>query len=245
MSQQHSNSAGQVEVSSASEALELLISGNRRFMAGMQELKSYATAARRVRLAEEGQRPFAVILTCADSRVPAELVFDRGLGDLFVLRVAGNVVVPSLIASVEFAASQFGTPLCVVMGHSQCGAIKSACTVERQGPQGLTPSLTMLMDKILPSVRKTRLMHAHRPQALTPERLIHETTLEHARRSASALGEESSLITRRLESGAMAIVPAVYDLHSGQVTFDLEHRLGGLEGDWAAHAKTSAEAVKA
>src|SRR5450432_4889311 len=107
----------------AREALALLQEGNRRFVSDISNRDANASGVRR-RLAAS-QEPFAAILGCSDSRVPVEIVFDQGLGDLFVIRVAGNIVAPSLIGSVEFAAEQFGTRLVVVLGHSRCGAIET------------------------------------------------------------------------------------------------------------------------
>src|SRR3954447_959341 len=110
------------EMISGREALDRLREGNARFVANEQRSTDPADQARRARLVA-GQAPFAIVLGCSDSRVPAELVFDQGFGDLFVIRVAGNIVAPSQVGSVEFAAARYGTPLVVVMGHSQCGAI--------------------------------------------------------------------------------------------------------------------------
>src|SRR5512135_862501 len=112
---------------SAKEALGRLREGNRRFVSDSLSRDAPANHARRREL-ESGQEPFAIILGCSDSRVPAEIVFDQGLGDLFVIRVAGNIVAPSLIGSVEFPAERFGTRLVVVLGHSRCGAVQA--TVE-------------------------------------------------------------------------------------------------------------------
>src|SRR5262249_32721427 len=109
---------------SAREALDRLRDGNRRFVAGAPSQETL-TRAERSQLAD-GQEPFAIILGCSDSRVPAEIVFDQGLGDLFVIRVAGNIVAPSQIGSIEFAADRFGTRLVVVMGHSRCSAVTAA-----------------------------------------------------------------------------------------------------------------------
>src|SRR5215468_4526145 len=108
----------------ALEALERLKEGNRRFALGVRSLDSFVSQARRSELIAR-QEPFAIILGCSDSRVPAEIVFDQGLGDLFVIRVAGNIVASSQVGSVEFAAERFGTPLVVVLGHSRCGAIQA------------------------------------------------------------------------------------------------------------------------
>lgn len=107
-------------------ALTQLIEGNKRFTSGLRSVNSLATIERLPELAEKGQKPFAIILSCSDSRVPAEIVFDQGAGDLFMVRVAGNTVAPSLLASMEFAATNFGSPLIVVMGHTNCGAVNAA-----------------------------------------------------------------------------------------------------------------------
>src|SRR5205085_8573651 len=136
---------------SAREALERLRVGNRRFASGVRSSNILASETRRSELAA-GQEPFAIILGCSDSRVPAEIVFDQGLGDLFVIRVAGNIVASSQIGSVEFAAERFGTPLVVVLGHSQCGAI--VATVDELTRTTGKPSrnLRSIVDRVRPSV---------------------------------------------------------------------------------------------
>ncbi|HUP57760.1 MAG TPA: carbonic anhydrase, partial [Bdellovibrionota bacterium] len=159
---------------SAFEALETLMTGNQRFIAGSHEVESLLGPDRRKQLAENGQSPFAVVLTCADSRVPPELIFDRGLGDLFVVRVAGNVVMPSTLASIEYATSALGTPLCLVLGHSRCGAVTAAVETRCEKSAALTPYLDLLIGKIRPAARRvTRCSHD-----LSPEEVIRRTTLE-------------------------------------------------------------------
>src|SRR5689334_892469 len=135
----------------ASEALDLLREGNRRFVMNQSRAGSSSHQERRLSLVS-GQEPFAIVLGCSDSRVPAELVFDQGFGDLFVIRVAGNIVAPSQVGSVEFAAARFGTKLVVVMGHSQCGAI--VATVEELLGQATNQSrnLRSIVDRVRPSV---------------------------------------------------------------------------------------------
>ena len=136
---------------SALEALARLRAGNGRFVAEVQSHASRPTEARRLALAA-GQAPFAIILGCSDSRVPAEIVFDQGLGDLFVIRVAGNIVAASQVGSVEFAAARYATRLVVVLGHSQCGAIL-ATLEELQQPQGSqSPNLRSIVDRVRPAV---------------------------------------------------------------------------------------------
>src|SRR5215475_12728771 len=134
---------------SAREALERLREGNRRFVSGVQNQDTLASQTRRNELVE-GQAPFAVILGCSDSRVPVEIVFDQGLGDLFVIRVAGNIVASSQVGSVEFAAERFGTRLVVVLGHSKCGAIKATLEELQQPAERQSRNLKSIVDLIRP-----------------------------------------------------------------------------------------------
>src|SRR4051794_26617867 len=134
----------------AREALERLREGNRRFVAGRGE-DVLTTPSRRRELAD-GQEPFAIVLGCSDSRVPAEIVFDQGLGDLFVIRVAGNIVAPSGIGSVEFAAERFGTRLVVVLGHTRCGAIQATLEDLQGNGENRSRHLASIVDRIRPSV---------------------------------------------------------------------------------------------
>src|SRR5687768_6941675 len=136
---------------SAREALERLRTGNRRFASGVRSSDILASEARRSELAA-GQEPFAIILGCSDSRVPAEIIFDQGLGDLFVIRVAGNIVASSQIGSVEFAAERFGTPLVVVLGHSRCGAVLATLEELQQPTDNQSRNLRSIVDRIRPAV---------------------------------------------------------------------------------------------
>src|SRR3954447_3148558 len=135
---------------SGREGLERLREGNRRFVAGIRTTGVLTSGTRRLELAG-GQQPFAIILGCSDSRVPAEIVFDQGLGDLFVIRVAGNIVAPSQVGSGEFAAVRYATRLVVVMGHSQCGAIL-ATLEEMRAPTKASHNLRAIVDRVRPSV---------------------------------------------------------------------------------------------
>ncbi len=135
----------------AEDALGLLRSGNRRFVAGIRSQDALPGRVRRIELAA-GQEPFAAILGCSDSRVPVEIVFDQGLGDLFVIRVAGNIVAPSLIGSVEFATEQFGTRLVVVLGHSNCGAIQATLGQLQRPKENQSRNLRAIVDRVRPSV---------------------------------------------------------------------------------------------
>src|SRR5262245_4718030 len=135
----------------AREALERLRAGNLRFASGMRAGDVLSSSTRRSELAA-GQEPFAIILGCSDSRVPAEIVFDQGLGDLFVIRVAGNIVAASQVGSVEFAAERFGTPLVVVLGHSRCGAVQATVDELMRPKEKRSRNLGSIVDRIRPSV---------------------------------------------------------------------------------------------
>ena len=149
-------------MTTAREALERLREGNRRFAAGVPNDHADLRAARRDEAAKE-QEPFAIVLGCSDSRVPAELVFGQGLGDLFVIRVAGNIVAPSQIGSVEFAAEKFGTRLVVVLGHSRCGAVLATLDSLQQGEVAGSRSLRSIVDRVRPAVEP--LLEKYRAEA--------------------------------------------------------------------------------
>jgi len=199
---------------SARDALERLRTGNRRFASDLCRLEALTSHARRVDLLG-GQKPFAVILGCSDSRVPAEIVFDQGLGDLFVIRVAGNVVAPSQVGSVEFAATKFGTPLVVVLGHSQCGAIEATLDELRQ-PAGLrSRNLRSIVNRIRPSVEKllaTELRGA-------PEALASEAVRANVRASVDQLRHGSEILEELIASSGLRVVGAEYSLETGLVEF--------------------------
>jgi carbonic anhydrase len=194
----------------AHEALERLLEGNRRFVAGVRD--EAASLTRRADLVA-GQEPFAIILGCSDSRVPAELVFDQGLGDLFVIRVAGNIVAPSQIGSVEFAAEQFHTRLVVILGHSQCGAV-TATIEELRNPSDSAHSrnLRSIVGRIQPAV-----------QALLGElagdehTLLHEACRANVRASANQLRHGSEIIEKLCSEDGLLIVGAEYSLETGVV----------------------------
>lgn len=198
----------------SNEALQKLVQGNQRFLDGKGGRDLNFEHSRRLELVGE-QAPFAIVLGCSDSRVPLELIFDQGLGDLFVIRVAGNVVSPSQIGSVEFAAGKFGTPLVVVMGHTQCGAV--AATVEHlvAGGEVPTPHLGFIVEKIKPAVEAVR----GSSPGLGPDELIAESTRENVRQTVAALASGSELLKSRLEKGVLSIVGAEYSLETGRVEF--------------------------
>jgi carbonic anhydrase len=201
-------------MTSAHKAFRRLREGNRRFAAGIRSTSTRPSEERRNELVD-GQNPFAIILGCSDSRVPAELVFDQGLGDLFVIRIAGNIVAPSQIGSVEFAAEAFGTPLVVVLGHSRCGAI-SATLEEILRPTELqSRHLRSIVERIRPSVAPllaTELRH-------DPDALVQQAVRANVLASANHLRHGSEILEQRIDSGELLIVGAEYSLETGQVDF--------------------------
>jgi len=198
----------------AAEALERLIEGNRRFASGVHGRDGLEDHARRHELTA-GQEPFAIILGCSDSRVPAELVFDQGLGDLFVIRVAGNIVAPSQVGSVEFAAERFHTRLVVVLGHSECGAVTA--TLEEMGRPSADQSrnLRSIVDRIRPSVAPL-LAITPRPDA---ETIMHEAVRANIRASADHLRHGSEVLENLIRSDGLLVVGAEYSLQTGVVEF--------------------------
>ena len=199
----------------AAEALARLRAGNRRFVAGQLEGGQLINGQRDGLVA--AQRPFAIILGCSDSRVPAELVFDQGLGDLFVIRVAGNIVDTSQLGSVEFAAAKFGTPLVVVLGHSNCGAIQATLAALQDEEPAPTPALQAIVASVAPAV--TPVLH----DCCAGDDLLQAATRANVQGSVARLQQESELLRARLAAGQLTIVGAEYDLASGEVRF-LEER---------------------
>jgi len=195
------------------DALERLRDGNRRFASDL-DAAAASTGESRRRALIDGQEPFAIILGCSDSRVPAEIVFDQGLGDLFVIRVAGNVVAPSLVGSVEFAADRFGTRLVVVLGHSMCGAVTA--TVEQlERPTESSPNLRSIVDRIRPAV--VGLVEAGPDRS--KEELVSLGVRANIRASADHLRHGSEILEELIRGDGLLIVGAEYDLESGLVDF--------------------------
>jgi carbonic anhydrase len=198
----------------AREALERLKEGNRRFVASVRSPDVSEHRARRAELAT-GQEPFAIILGCSDSRVPAELVFDQGLGDLFVIRVAGNIVASSQIGSVEFAAERFGTRLVVVLGHSQCGAITATLEELRRPTENQSRGLRSIVDRVRPSVETV--LDAHRGGDVST--LIDAAVRANIRASVSHLRYGSEILERLADKDGLVIIGAQYSLDTGEVNF--------------------------
>ncbi len=199
---------------SAVESLERLREGNRRFVTDVGDHETPTGPNRRRELAE-GQEPFAIILGCSDSRVPAEIVFDQGLGDLFVIRVAGNIVAPSQVGSVEFAAEQFGTRLVVVLGHSKCGAVTATLEQLRRRSEDQSRNLRSIVDRISPSL--DGLITAESWD--DPEALMDKAVRANICYSANHLRHGSEILEGLIEDNGLLVVGAEYSLETGVVDF--------------------------
>ena len=198
----------------AMDALTRLREGNRRFVEDRATALALSSHARRASLVA-GQEPFAIVLGCSDSRVPAELVFDQGFGDLFVIRVAGNIVAPSQVGSVEFAAERYGTRLVVVMGHSQCGAVIATIEELLGGTTNHSRHLRSIVDRVRPSV-ETLLSDR---QGEDPDALLGEAVRANVRASVDHLRHGSELLEQLIREEGLLVVGAEYSLETGVVTF--------------------------
>jgi carbonic anhydrase len=188
-------------------AVKMLEEGNARYLANKQE-HPHLGQDRRASTSSEGQRPFATVLSCSDSRVPVELLFDRGIGDVFVVRVAGNVVGPSELGSVEYAVDHLGTPVIVVLGHAQCGAVNAVVK------EGLLPgNLRGLSEKILPAVEHTRKQHPGMGDA----QLVHESVKTNVWKSIEDAFRASESIREKTKAGQLKVIGAFYHLDAGNV----------------------------
>lgn len=199
---------------SASEAKMRLIEGNRRFIAGVRSIDAIVKQMQREEFLK-GQAPFAIILGCADSRVPAEIIFDQGLGDLFVIRVAGNIVAPSQIGSVEFAAERYGTPLVVVLGHTMCGAVTATIEELELSTQDPSHNVQSIVGRIRPSVEplfNTELRN-------DPDKLLAAAIRANILSATNHLRHGSQALERLVQRGKLEIVGAEYSLETGEVVF--------------------------
>lgn len=201
-------------MSTALSALERLREGNRRFVAGVRSLDTLVSQTRRGDFVA-GQKPFAVILGCSDSRVPVEIVFDQGVGDLFVIRVAGNIVAPSQIGSVEFAARQFETRLVVVLGHTRCGAVQATLDELQQPTARQSRNFLSIADRIRPGIEgllETDIRH-------DPEALMQQAVRTNVRVAASHLRHGSDLLEEMIRKEGLLVVGGEYSLETGVVEF--------------------------
>jgi carbonic anhydrase len=199
----------------AREALERLKLGNERFATNVRSLDALLSHARRPELAN-AQNPFAIILGCSDARVPAEVVFVQGLGDLFVIRVAGNIVAPSQVGSVEFAAARFGTRLVVVMGHTRCGAIQATVdSVRDPALDAASRNIASIVDRVRPSVLSVATPELREQ----PEEWIRRATRANVRVSVDHLRHGSAVLEELILRDGLRVVGAEYSLDSGRVEF--------------------------
>ena len=200
---------------SAVEAFNRLREGNLRFASHVGGDNVFLSQTRRTELTKV-QEPHAIILGCSDARVPAEMVFDQGLGDLFVIRVAGNIVAPSQVGSVEFAASRFGTRLVVVLGHSECGAVLATLEELRRPTENQSRNLASIVDRVRPSVQS--LLDGDNP----PEghaALVRKAVRANIRASADHLRHGSRVLEQLIQDEGLIVVGAEYSLETGIVDF--------------------------
>jgi carbonic anhydrase len=198
----------------AREALDRLREGNLKFATNVRGPDPFPDHDRRAELAA-GQQPFAIILGCSDSRVPAEIVFDQGLGDLFVIRVAGNIVAPSQVGSVEFAAARYETRLVVVLGHSQCGAIAATLEELQRPTENQSRNLRAIVDRVRPSVEgllATDLRH-------DIDALVKQAVRANIRASVNHLRHGSEVLEQLIQEDGLRVVGAEYSLQTGVVEF--------------------------
>ena len=201
----------------ARQALERLREGNRRFVTDARTSDAFVSRSRRAELTD-GQQPFAIILGCSDSRVPAEIVFDQGLGDLFVIRVAGNIVAPSQVGSVEFAAARFGTRLVVVLGHSRCGAILSTLDELRRPTENQSRNLRAIVDRVRPSIEGLFEADDRHDEA----GLVKRAVRANIRASVNHLRHGSEVLEQLIQTDGLLVVGAEYSLETGEVDFFYE-----------------------
>lgn len=198
----------------AQDALQRLKQGNQNFVKGETQYQMLSQLER-AELATQSQNPFAIILGCSDSRVPAEMVFDQGLGDLFVIRVAGNIVAPSQVGSVEFAAEHYQCPLVVVLGHSQCGAIQATIDSLQHPEKTASRNLMSIVNRVRPAVE----MLFQTELAQDTEKLCKHAVRANVFASVNQLRHGSAVLENLIEKGQLAIVGAEYSLETGEVIF--------------------------
>lgn len=193
------------------KAFDILVEGNKRFVSN---LRFNRNLLQQVNETSEGQYPFAIVLSCIDSRTSAELVFDQGLGDIFSARIAGNVLNEDILGSMEFACQVAGSKLIVVLGHTKCGAIKGACSHVKMG------HLTGLLNKVGPALHEVELREGRN---LAPDLLVETVALENVRYQLRSILERSPILEHMYQEGRIGLVGALYSVESGEVTFLEQH----------------------
>lgn len=208
-------------------ALERLKEGNQRFVSEVLNRKMLPRHMHAIGL-PEGQEPFAIILGCSDARVPAEIIFDQGLGDLFVIRVAGNIVAPSQVGSIEFAAERFGTRLVVVLGHSNCGAILATLEELRRPTVNQSPNLRSIVSRVSPPIQT--LLDAG--AGIEDDSMVHLAVRANIRQSVDHLKHGSAILEQMIATDELLVVGAEYSLETGRVEFfdGVPERSGTLPG---------------
>lgn len=193
------------------KAFEILAEGNKRFV---NNLRYNRNLLQQVNETSDGQYPFAIVLSCIDSRTSAELIFDQGLGDIFSVRVAGNVLNEDILGSMEFACHVAGSKLIVVLGHSKCGAVKGACNHVELG------HLTGLLGKMAPAIHT---VEKSTPQPSTPDAFVERVAMENTRHQVRAILERSPILEHLYRDGKIGLVAGAYSVETGEVTFFEEH----------------------
>ena len=190
---------------SPDEAKQMLIEGNQRFISNSPQQRSLLDE---VNHSSSGQNPFATILSCIDSRISAELVFDQGVGDIFSVRIAGNIINEDILGSIEFATEVVGTKLILVLGHTSCGAIQGACNGVELG------HLTGLLNKIQPVIKSVK-QHSD----LSDNQLADQVAKENVRHTMQGIRQQSPIINQLLQNNKIALLGAMYDVKTGKVEF--------------------------
>ena len=199
---------------SADTALQRLKDGNERFVRGQT---GHVEAVERIHRGEsvDSQSPFAIILACSDSRVPIELIFDQGIGDLFVIRVAGNIVAPSQVGSVEYAAQQFGTKLVLVLGHTSCGAVIATLNELAKRESHRSPNLRAIVDRVRPAVEPVIVHH----EMSEGDEVLRDAVRANIRSSVDRLSHGSRILEQLIDDGELVVVGAEYSVETGAVEF--------------------------
>jgi carbonic anhydrase len=190
------------------KALELLKEGNKRFV---NNLKINRNLLEQANETSDGQHPFAIILSCIDSRTSAELIFDQGLGDIFSVRIAGNVINEDILGSMEFACKVAGSKIIVVLGHTKCGAVKGACDHVEMG------NLTVLLNKIRPAVDEEKTITMNR--ASSNNEFVEKVAAINVKRTAQSIMQRSPILKEMIESGQIGLAGGMYDVANGEVHF--------------------------
>ncbi len=193
------------------KAYQILVDGNQRFVSN---LRFNRNLLQQVNETSDGQYPFAIVLSCIDSRTSAELVFDQGLGDVFSARIAGNVLNEDILGSMEFACKVAGSKLIVVLGHTKCGAIKGACSHVQMG------HLTGLLSKVAPAMH---VVEQREGANVSPENAVELVAVENVRCQLRSILDRSPILEHMYQEGSIGLVGGVYSVDSGEVTFLEEH----------------------